>query len=588
MTSSVPEQFCDWLRHAKKIPAVLWPTLSERERRELAMEFYGRTEAVVVKSRFAEPKPVENRVRFKESSSVSGESNIIGKDRTESASSMRVQGAVRRRTDANVVLGADAVRAREPGSSALRVGAGEIRAGVSRGALRVTGTGAGSGASESGAPGARVGTGVPVASVGAGVLRGTGSGAGGGMAYTISKKIMETFSESLLFEDYGKSGVIIYWCDIDSDYLWRQASSTNAHIRVINLFVNKIENNKPFFEFLQTNSRNYSEVLTFLATSKKSKTFPEAPLNLIAFKNQTFVFKPQKQPVRTEIFRDDKILKNATTRYAWIYLDPKYGTMVTECFGRLFDNTEIYEYLLNMLTLQLSKASAAHKNFFILIGGGQNGKTLLFSIMKAAMGLYYMSDFSDQVLTANPKADKPQPERIKFMNTRVALFSDYGSEEGKKKLSTTFLKKITGNDPVSLRQMYKASSKIYPNPPTVWISANDPPKIDKLKQNDISLARRVRVLHFEKTFSKGSEGYIDYSEKDIQSMGHALMNIMIDRWQTLPVQIPVPDEVVTWSAEWLAENSHTSDIDFWKEKIKSIPPAEEADGVEEAKDGDHY
>lgn len=132
----------------------------------------------------------------------------------------------------------------------------------------------------------------------------------------------------------------------------------------------------------------------------------------------------------------------------------------------------------------------------IVFGGTTSGKSQLFgAVHKILDG--YASTINASVFRGNID-DKPRPDLVKAMNTRIAV-----AYEGAKKWSmhADQIKRLTGNDPITYRDLYKGIVVKLPRFTPILVT-NIIPRVEGV---DVATKRRITVMHFDKTLEKAKE-----------------------------------------------------------------------------------
>src|SRR3954453_10285668 len=112
--------------------------------------------------------------------------------------------------------------------------------------------------------------------------------------------------------------------------------------------------------------------------------------------------------------------------------------------------------------------------FFIAHGTGQNGKSTLLEIIRAAFGDYARST-DTETFAANDRRDASGPtEHIARLHGARLITAVENSED--QPLDEKLIKQITGGDKITARHLYQASFEFVPTF-KVWIAANSLPEI---------------------------------------------------------------------------------------------------------------
>ncbi len=137
-------------------------------------------------------------------------------------------------------------------------------------------------------------------------------------------------------------------------------------------------------------------------------------------------------------------------------------------------------------------ASVAEEVLLFAHGPGQSGKTTLLEALRGALGDYgRVADFST-FLAGRSDGDGPTPGVARLMGARLVTASETSAGQ---KFNPERLKKLTGGERISARQMYGSPFEFTPVF-TLWLAANERPAIPS---SDDAAWRRIRMVPFENT-----------------------------------------------------------------------------------------
>jgi phage/plasmid-associated DNA primase len=117
----------------------------------------------------------------------------------------------------------------------------------------------------------------------------------------------------------------------------------------------------------------------------------------------------------------------------------------------IFTTEERKQYMLNQFSMFLTGRNDA-QSFFIWLGCGANGKSLLQDYFKHAFGDYYCSLLTSLITGGDNPPTSANSELCRGKGRRIAFFSE--PEEGKK-ANNSLLKKWSGGDTISCRELYE-------------------------------------------------------------------------------------------------------------------------------------
>ena len=155
-----------------------------------------------------------------------------------------------------------------------------------------------------------------------------------------------------------------------------------------------------------------------------------------------------------------------------------------------YDNRE---YLLTYLASCLSGHNP-EELFHIFSGNTRNGKSKLRDLIMYTFGEYYTTLSSNLLTTERPSPSNPQPNIMRLKGKRIIIASE---PEANKKINTSFMKFMTGNDPIKGRGLYEKEEYEYKPQFKMMVLCNDIPKMDS---NDGGVWSRSRCIEFPTTF----------------------------------------------------------------------------------------
>jgi putative DNA primase/helicase len=141
-------------------------------------------------------------------------------------------------------------------------------------------------------------------------------------------------------------------------------------------------------------------------------------------------------------------------------------------------------------------ASFAEEVLLFAHGPGASGKTTLLEALRGALGDYgRVADFAT-FLAGRSDGDGPTPGVARLMGARLVTASETSAGQ---KFNPERLKKLTGGERISARQMYGAPFEFTPVF-TLWLAANERPAIPA---TDDAAWRRIRMIPFETSIPTG-------------------------------------------------------------------------------------
>jgi putative DNA primase/helicase len=200
--------------------------------------------------------------------------------------------------------------------------------------------------------------------------------------------------------------------------------------------------------------------------------------------------------LRTGVFRErqksDLLLKRADVFYDPEAKCPIYDQFIDQIMG---GNQELITYLDKVLGYCLTGVTS-EQVFFIMAGGGANGKSRLINATRKLMG-----DYAKQTETKTffVRGTDYISEGIASLNG--ARFVTAIETEKGKKLDEAVIKLITGEDRVRARFLHQNSFEFQPEC-KVFLITNYKPQI---ANNGHGIWRRIRVIPFEVTIPEAKQ-----------------------------------------------------------------------------------
>lgn len=242
--------------------------------------------------------------------------------------------------------------------------------------------------------------------------------------------------------------------------------------------------------------------------------------------------------------------------------DPRTGVMapfdpntpeqkeLAKFFKLVFPRDDLREYVLTLLSACLEGENKEQK-FYILRGGGSNGKSKLLNLMSFVFGEYQTSLNTAALTRKRPESGAANPDIITLKSKRFIFMQE--PDEGEK-LNTARIKQFTGGDIVEARALFGDQEK-FKIMGRIFFSTNDLPPVNSM---DGGTWRRMEVLPFESTFKPHGHPEIDPSkhvyEQDNNlddkfkqsSMRVAFLRLLLHYWETryLVTGLSMPPECV--------------------------------------------
>lgn len=188
--------------------------------------------------------------------------------------------------------------------------------------------------------------------------------------------------------------------------------------------------------------------------------------------------------------RTDLITKLAPVPY-----EPTAQCPTWEKFlGRILkDNHQLIEFLQRAIGYSLT-GSTREQCLFILYGGGSNGKSTFIRTIEALVGQYATPTSTETLLVKKGGGGIPND----VANLHGARFVSAVEAEAQRTLAESLIKRLTGEDTISARYLYKEYFSFVPTF-KIWLATNHKPTI---RGTDRAIWRRIRLIPFEVTIPK--------------------------------------------------------------------------------------
>lgn len=180
----------------------------------------------------------------------------------------------------------------------------------------------------------------------------------------------------------------------------------------------------------------------------------------------------------------DRLTKVTTGAY-----DPCTDTSVWDAFlASVLPDREEREYLQRVVGQAVYGRVREHL-FPVLIGSGANGKGTAYGAMTNALG-DYATVINPDLLMVRDRGGIGGPEMMTLLGARLVIGSE--TEDGRK-LDEATMKRLTGGDELTARQLYREPVTWQPSHQLLYVTNALP----KVKGNDPAVWRRIRVVPFD-------------------------------------------------------------------------------------------
>lgn len=175
------------------------------------------------------------------------------------------------------------------------------------------------------------------------------------------------------------------------------------------------------------------------------------------------------------------------------------GEVISDTVGRFSPRPALASYLHKALGYAITGLTKEQK-FFIAIGEGSNGKSVVFDTVKTILGPYAFTLPSEAFVAAARGADSERPTALaaSLAGARFVVASE--TKEGQR-LDISVVKNHTGDKEMTARRMRE-------NPVTFaithkpWLCTNAPPALDHM---DPATRGRLHVIPFDRRWNRPGE-----------------------------------------------------------------------------------
>lgn len=175
------------------------------------------------------------------------------------------------------------------------------------------------------------------------------------------------------------------------------------------------------------------------------------------------------------------------------------GKVIPDTVGRFTPRPALARYLRKALGYSLT-GSTREQKFFIAVGNGSNGKSVLFDVMKDVLGPYSVPLPAEMLLTASRGVDAERPTAFAagLAGARFAVSSE--TKVGQK-LDVAVVKNHTGDKEMTARRLY-ANPVTFAITHKLWLSTNERPGLDHI---DPATRGRLHLLPFDRRWNRPGE-----------------------------------------------------------------------------------
>jgi P4 family phage/plasmid primase-like protien len=191
-----------------------------------------------------------------------------------------------------------------------------------------------------------------------------------------------------------------------------------------------------------------------------------------------------------EGYPDDFLSMSTSISYAPSDAE-KRKTLMT-ILEKIFPEDDVLEYVLRFISSCL-RSKNVDKIFSIWTGSGDNGKSVMVSLVEKAFG-EYCAKVPTSLLVSKRSASSSATPELCIIEDRKIVFAQEPSEG--EKLNPGLIKELTGGDTVYARSLYEEGKNINVDAKLVLVS-NKVPKVNEMTR---AIWSRIRVVPFKSLF----------------------------------------------------------------------------------------
>ena len=195
---------------------------------------------------------------------------------------------------------------------------------------------------------------------------------------------------------------------------------------------------------------------------------------------------------------------------AWEALDPELKKMVIDLFETIFPIKEERDYALLCYARALN-GDRRRQVVYFEYGKGSDGKSVLFRMLKKALGNYYGQLPTSLIFGVDKNGSGPRSDMMYMRNKRICAFMEPNAKDP---LNNGVTKGLTGGDDISASEKFEQHTNFTPQA-TLFVVLNNKAVIEG-SALDHGLWRRVAYHLFRHRFVQKKD---DISEKEYCSVG---------------------------------------------------------------------
>jgi P4 family phage/plasmid primase-like protien len=262
----------------------------------------------------------------------------------------------------------------------------------------------------------------------------------------------------------------------------------------------------------------------FYANNKTFEQQLDSDIHLLGFNNGVYDIKKHE-------FREGKPEDciTMTTGYDYISTHSEHKIELDKFLEDIQPNETERNYMITYFSLSLIGINT-QEIFNVMTGVGRNGKSKFAELLNLTFGNYFETISASLLTKEQPSANAPRPELLLLKNKRLVVASE---PENNQKMNASFVKLLTGNDPVTARNLYDNDIITFIPKFNLTLLCNDIPAFDK---NDEAIWDRARCIEFPIKFTNNPQGknqkQIDYKLKEkLVNWNQDFMLMLIDKYK---------------------------------------------------------
>ncbi len=201
-------------------------------------------------------------------------------------------------------------------------------------------------------------------------------------------------------------------------------------------------------------------------------------------------------------------------------------------------NRQLMDYIQKMVGYALT-GDVSLQTFFILHGGGANGKSTFVETIYRMMG-NYAAITPTSTLTAKRGGEIPN-DVARLKGTRFVISSEL---ERSKVLDEALVKIVTSDEPISARFLHREFFEFKPTA-KVFLSTNYKPTI---KGTDDGIWRRIKLIPFEHKF-QGEKRIENFAERFLFPELPGILRWAVDGYQRLQAEGAREPDIVRFATD---------------------------------------